>query len=306
MICSTEGEAKLKPRASTAQAPLEDGWYLYGIIRLGPGERATASTGTTGLHVADAPLDLGPAHKLVQLLERGGIAAIVRRVPLADFTAEALRDRLGDPAGLSAAVQLHNDVIRAIHQERAVLPAKFGAVYARLDDVAAAIDRQAEALLAQLEWLDGCDEWAVHVYVDQRIVREAVRADQALEPARQQLATASPGRAYFLRRQLDEALATKTAHVVEEIALAAYQRLARLATDGVAERPAGPSGGADGDVEVLRAAFLVRRERSEEFVAEVRAGADDGRGGRCTYSGPWPPYSFAAIQERGGDDHQDA
>jgi len=288
------------------EASGQDGWYLYGIIRLSAGESAPAWADTTGVNIAEAHLDLGPDYGPVQLLEIGSLAAVVRRILLADFTAEALQTQLGDPSRLRLVVQMHNDVIHAFHQERAILPAKFGAAYARFSDIAAAIDQRSEAILAQLTRLDGCDEWAVHVYVDQRIIREAVRADQATEPAQQQLAAASPGRAYFLRRKLDDDLAARTAHVTEEIALAAFQRLAGLAVDARGDRPANPSGNDDAEAEVLRAAFLVRRELSEEFVASVRATADYGRGWHCTYSGPWPPYSFAASPEMDGDERQDA
>src|SRR5262245_38221286 len=116
-----------------AQVPQEDGWYLYGIIRLPPGASDQARTGATKIEIAHVALDLGPDHEPVQLLERGGIAAVVRRVSLADFTAEALEARLGDPDGLRLAVQMHNEVIRTVHREWAILPAKFGAVYARFD-----------------------------------------------------------------------------------------------------------------------------------------------------------------------------
>jgi hypothetical protein len=258
------------------------------------------------LDVVETSLDLGPDQVRVQLLNRGDLAAVVRRVSLADFTAEALQARLGDPAMLRLAVNVHNDVIYAVHQRSAILPARFGAVYARLEEIAAAIDQRSEALLAQLTRIDGCDEWAVHISVDQRRVWEEIRADQAQDPALRQLATASPGRAYLLRRKLDDSLAARVAQVTDEVAVAAYQRLARLAVDGVAERPAVTSGDADGEAEVLRAALLVRRERSAELVADVRAAAEDDGRWRCTFSGPWPPYSFAAIPERDGDDRQDA
>lgn len=292
--------------SARAGASLEGGWYLYGITGVGSGEYAPAPTGTTPLDLVEIPLDLGPGQTRVQLLKRGNLAAVVRRVSLADFTAEALQARLGDPAMLRLAVQLHNDVIHAVHQQRAILPARFGAVYAHLDDVAAAIDRRSDTLMAQLAWLDGCDEWAVHIYVDRQAVRAAIRADQALDPAQQQLATASPGRAYLLRRKLDEGLAAKTAQAAEELALTAYQQLAQLATDGVPTRPASPSSNADGEAEVLRAAFLVRRERSTDFVATVRECTERGQGCHCTCSGPWPPYSFAALTEGDDDDRQDA
>jgi hypothetical protein len=253
-----------------------------------------------------AELDLGAAHVPVQLLVRGSIAAVVRRVSLADFTAEALQSRLGNASQLQAAVRTHNDVIQAVHQARAILPAKFGAVYERLEDVAEAVDRRAGAIQAQLDWLDGCDEWAVHVYVDRRIVQTTIQAELARGRAVDDLATAGPGRAYFLQRKLADDLAARTAQMTDDLAVAAYQRLARAAVDAVAERPAGPSVGADGEVEALKAAFLVRRERQDDFLDDVRACTDAGQAWRCTCSGPWPPYTFATMPEGVGDDRQDA
>src|SRR5436190_6051225 len=145
-MCSAGGTVtRTDAKASMAEAGHEDGWYLYGITRLSSGESAPVCTDTSGVKVVEAHLDLGPDHEPVQLLEVGSLAAVVRRVPLADFTAEALRARLSDPSRLQLVVHLHNNVIHAVHQERAILPAKFGAVYARLDDIVAAIDRRSEA-----------------------------------------------------------------------------------------------------------------------------------------------------------------
>jgi hypothetical protein len=291
---STNGSS---PAAGTPDA---DGWYLYGITHLSSGGRVPAGTGNADLDVAVAQLDLGPDREPVQVLVRGSLAALVRRVSLADFSAEALQARLGDPALLRLAVQMHNDVICAVHQQRPVLPAKFGAVYAHLDDIATAIDQRSEAILGQLSLIDGCDEWAVHVYVDRRIIRAVIQADQALDSAQQELASAGPGRAYFLQRKLADDLAARTMQVTDETGLAAYQRLARWAVDAVAERPASPSVDADGEAEVLKAAYLVHRERRDDFLADVRANSEPGRAWRCRYSGPWPPYSFAAIPEGSG------
>jgi len=279
------------------ETPDADGWYLFGITHPNLGRSKPAETGSTDLDGALAQLDLGSDHEPVQLLVRGSLAAVVRQVSLADFSAEALQARLGDPALLSLAVQRHNDVICAVHRQWPVLPAKFGAVYVHLDDIATAIDQHAEAILAKLRLLGDCDEWAVHLYVNRQIVRAAIQADPALDSAQQELASAGPGRAYFLQRKLADDLAERTMHVSDDTALAAYQRLARWAVDGVAERPASPSVDADGEAEVLKAAYLVHRARTGDFLADVRAGAEPGRAWRCTYSGPWPPYSFASIPE---------
>lgn len=126
-MCST-GAAVTRTDADSlmAEASREDGWYLYGITQPISGERAPARSDATGVKVDETHLDLGPDHEPVHVLAIGSLAAVVRRVPLADFTAEALEARIGDPAWLTLAVQMHNDIIRAVHQERAILPAKFG------------------------------------------------------------------------------------------------------------------------------------------------------------------------------------
>jgi hypothetical protein len=286
--------------SSASQAPQEHGWYLYGIVRRDPGEAAPAWSGTTEHRDAEAAASLGLDCDGIQLLERGGLAAVVARVPVAEFTTEALQARLGNPAGLESIVRMHNAVIGAVHQRQAILPAKLGAVYADLEDVAWAMEQRHDALSAQLERVDQCDEWAVHVYVDRPTMRAHLIAEQASDPVQQQLAAAGPGRAYLLRRKLADSLAAKTAQILDDIAEAAYRRLALLAVEAQAERPASPSGDADGEVEVLRAALLVRRERREELVAGARACAGERPGLRCTSSGPWPPYSFAASPESDG------
>lgn len=283
-----------------------DGWYLYGIARRDPVGIAPAWPGWPDEPNVEGSLDLGPDHAQVRLLACGRLAAVVKQVPLADFTTEALQARLADPTALAASVREHDGVIRAVHQRQTILPAKFGAVYARLEDIEAALEHRHDTLLAQLERLAGCDEWAVHVYVNHGIVQNQVRADHAADPAMQQLAATRPGRAYFLRRRFDEALATKTREVAEDAAQMAYRRLSRLAAESIADRPAHPSHDEHGDMEVLRASFLVRREQRDAFIAEVCACRDTDGAWRCTYSGPWPPYSFAAIPDRDDDGHQDA
>ena len=292
--------------APGASAPDEGGWYLYGITRCDMELIGRARLGDEHRADVEAPLDGAPGRQSLHLLEQGSLAAVVRPVSLDDFAAEALQARLSDPARLEAMVRVHNAVIADIHHEQAILPSRFGAVYARLADVAADLERRHDELMARLDWVDGCDEWAVHVYVDSQAVQARARAEQTVDPVQQELTVARPGRAYFLRRKLEEDLAARTAQMTEELAHTAYQRIARLAVAVEAERPARPPGGMVGEIEVLRAALLIQRERRDELVAQLHACTEDQGGWSCMYSGPWPPYSFATFGERSGDDHRDA
>ncbi|MGH7678937.1 MAG: GvpL/GvpF family gas vesicle protein [Gemmatimonadaceae bacterium] len=248
------------------------GWYLYGITRSGPR--------------VDEPL---------QLLEFSGLAAVVTPVSLADFSSAALRERMQDASVLESTVRDHNRVVETIHAAQAILPAKFGLVYTNADDVVASLQRAHDTLLDQLNRLDRCDEWAVHLYANRAAQRERISTgDPAIQLLREQRAAARPGRAYFIEQQLRVEVDVATAQALWNLAQSAFGQLSAHAVSGQLNPiKAGTAADDAGEVEIMRASFLVARDGAERFKAEARSIADTSAGTRCEYSGPWPPYSFA-------------
>ncbi|MGN6110891.1 MAG: GvpL/GvpF family gas vesicle protein, partial [Kofleriaceae bacterium] len=143
------------------------GWYLYGIV-LDPGSE-----------VLDAGIAGVPGEDALRLIRHGELAAIAAPVPLAEYDAEALRPRLRDPDWLEAAVRRHHAVVERIHSAQIILPAKFGAVYASVDDVRHALERGQEELRDRLAALNDCDEWSVHLYATARQALERVATRDA-------------------------------------------------------------------------------------------------------------------------------
>jgi hypothetical protein len=297
-MTETREDAAAQTRADALVAD-EWGWYLYGITRGGALPTTQPERGDGDPGKAALALDLGGDEgEPVQVLDCGPLAAIVRRVPLAQFSEEALRARHDDSAWFADMVHRHNRVIAAIHQQQTILPAKFGSVYARAEDVQAAVAAAQEALLAQLERVEGCDEWAVHVFAARPAIEQRVVAEHPiLQQLQHDLATASPGRAYFLQHKLDEERAAATEQALRELAQAAYEHLARGAVADRVTPPARSTPDAHGEIEILRAAFLVPRADADPFLAEVRSCVEGRDGVRCEYSGPWAPYSFAVPTE---------
>jgi hypothetical protein len=155
-----------------------------------------------------------------------------------------------------------------------------------------------DALLAQLDRLEGCDEWAVHIYADRASVqRRAAAQHPSIRQLRDDLGTARPGRAYFLKRKLATELATATNQGLDELAQAAYDQLRRSAVAGQISPSARSASDNDAEVELLRAAFLVPRSGTDAFIQAVDTFAAGQEGVRSQYSGPWPPYSFAAEEQ---------
>lgn len=263
------------------------GWYLYGIMQL-------FRTGEPQPAIGDG-LD---ARAPVEMLRCGDLAAVVSRVPLAELGAEAVRVRLQDAIWLEAMVRGHERVVETAHRLRTILPAKFGSVYASPEELLAAVEQTHDMLLARLEQLEGCDEWGVRVYAHHPTIRRRVTMeDTQVLRLQQDLATASPGRAYLLQRKLADLLAVTTDQALCSLAQAGYDHLARYAIAGHIGHQPDLRRGLRDEVELLRAAFLISRPTASAFAEEIRRFTEGEEGLRCEYSGPWPPYNFVAADE---------
>jgi hypothetical protein len=271
----------------------DEAWYLYGIVRAPrPGQEQHGSD-PNGIRSA---LDALSAEGItLQLVDHADVAAVVKLVPRHEFTDESLQERLRDPVALEAMARAHNHVIATVHGQETILPAKLGGVYARLEDVQLALEQTHDVLRAQLDRLEGCDEWAVHMFADRATVQRHVAAQNpSIRQLREDLQTARPGRAYFLQRKLAADLAAVTEQTLEELARTGYNLLAQSAVAGQISPMARQATNERGEIELLRAAFLVPRARAPAFVQTVDSLASGREGVRSEYSGPWPPYSFAA------------
>jgi hypothetical protein len=266
------------------------GWYLYGITRAGSlvkdlVEQVDGPVNATieGTRESDA--------ECVQLVEWADLAAVVRSVSLEEFDAEALGERAANPVWLQAAVRHHNAAIEAIHARQAILPARFGVVFASVEDVTTTLETAHSQLIAHLDRVEGCDEWGVHVYADVQTADRRAAEDPSVSQLREAIASASPGKAYFLRRKLDDQVAAATDRLLADLADSAYEVLQSQAVDANVS-PLARSHRSDDELEVLRAALLVRRDRREALL--IAAESVSGQALRCECTGPWPPYSFAA------------
>jgi hypothetical protein len=254
-----------------------EGWYLYGITLHGPLSSELAEP--------------------VQVLDCDGLAAVVRPVLLAEFSQEILQERLRSATQLEAIVRSHNQVVDAVHACQAILPAKFGSVFATAEDVRAALQSTRDLLVPQLHRLEGCDEWAVHLFANRAQLQEGISmGSSVMRRLRDECAAARPGRAYFLGQQLRRELELATEQGMATLAQEAFDRIAEHAVAGQLSR-VGPVRSGPDEMEILRASFLVARAGVEQFEEAVHSSAPTTAALRAEYTGPWPPYSFAAWND---------
>jgi hypothetical protein len=255
----------------------ETGRYLYAVSRgLEPSDLA----GVPGLDGA-----------ALELVHHEGLVAVVSDVDLAEYGEEGLRRNLEDLGWLERAARGHDTVVQTAARAAPTAPLRLaticyddGAVHQRLrewyDDLVAVLDR-----------IEGRLELSVKVVAPPRT---------AASPRPVAAASAPGAGAAYLRQKQSE----RRARVDDEAAAAdaAARVHDELASASVASRllPAQDPRltGHEGTM-VLNGAYLVEAEHVAAFTALAdRLTGELEPGLTVDCRGPWPPYSFAVLEQR--------
>ncbi len=237
-----------------------------------------------------------PEEPCFAVLEAGLVAA-VSRVPPETFAEEPLNALLRDLAAVAPYALRHETAVRALMAAApALVPVAFGAVYQGAAGVQALLRARADAFRRALDRVREREEWTVKVFRDQAALLRAAEAHSAEAHAlATAMRTATPGRAYLLRRQRERVVAAAAERLAAQLVGECLRRLAALSAavrQEVAREP--------GTDLLLKASFLVPRVAVARFTAEAERLRAEGaaHGLQVVASGPWAPYSFA---EESGD-----
>jgi hypothetical protein len=251
--------------------------YVYAVCRPFGAALQSQLTGVAG----DPP----------RLLAHGDLVAVVSHVPEADFSEDALRAHLEDLDWLAGTARAHQQVIDALTAVTTPLPLRLATVFRDDSGVRVMMEERRESFLRTLGRLDGRVEWGVKVYVEAGSEGAAEQAEPAPKPA--------SGRDYLRQRRMrtraNEDLWTRA----EQFATRLHESLSARADDARLHAPQNPGLSGAAGRNVLNAAYLVRRDVSEEFVEMVDGTKDDSPGIRVELTGPWAAYSFAGEESPG-------
>jgi Gas vesicle synthesis protein GvpL/GvpF len=236
--------------------------YVYGVV----------SAGTMGALAVE-----GVAGRPVETIESDGLAAVVSQL-----AEERLRVRRRD-------LLAHLRVLETVFAETTVVPCAFGMVVPNRQAVATDfMSARLAELRALLDELDGRLQLNVTASYDEAaVLRELVATDPEIARGREQ--TLALGRAgHFANIRLGELVAAALADRRAADNGRLLERLAAASEDVAVDS-------AD-DMTVLKASFLIARERAERFdsVLEELAAAE---GPRIMFEaiGPLPPTAFAEL-----------
>jgi Gas vesicle synthesis protein GvpL/GvpF len=286
LVAAALGEPPL-PRMRTPHrrdaVPAEAGelWWAYCVLRAGD----PYPEGAAGIEQS----------RPVERVEAAGLAALVSRVPRAEFGEEPLRENLNDLGWLERVARAHEAVLDQTLGAATIVPLRICTLYESEERVRQMLTRERASLTAALDELTGREEWGVKVLVDPDLLaREARSRSEELRALEAEVDARGDGGAYMLRRRLEREVRELADALAAELAEQVQSRLGVVALDGVTRSPQNPSlSGHEGSM-VLNAAYLVDAERVDELrqlVVDLNA-EYVALGARIELTGPWPPYNF--------------
>ena len=275
------GDATGREARPAGDAPQGDALWAYCVLRAGEPLPADASA------IAD--------NGRLERVDAGDLAALVSRVPLAEFGAEPLRENLNDLAWLERVARAHEAVLDATLKDSTIVPLRLCTIYESAESVREMLEREHDSLARALDALAGRQEWGVKLLVDEEQLAEHARARSTETAAlEEELGARTGGGAYMLRRRLERHVRETVDALSAELADEVHSQLADLASGTVVLSPQNPElSGHEGKM-LLNGAYLVDAERVERMhglVAELEE-RHRALGARLVLTGPWPPYNF--------------
>ena len=220
-----------------------------------------------------------------------GVSAVFTAVSDEAFSQETIDRRAGDLEWLGAIGYRHQAVVQDVMKKAALVPLRAFTLFSSEQALRAYLHENADMLGKALDRLGGKQEWTLRVEFEPQRWNEAlVSRIDSLRELQQQIDQAAPGKAFLLRKKLDDEK-KRASHAAEEALVAEIEQqvLEKLSCETVAESRERRDG-AFPQINVLI-------ERDEEAtLQELHASLNDryaGEGVALALTGPWPPYTFA-------------
>jgi len=274
---------RLPPSAPEAR----DGISPVAAKAIPPDPIAAGGDGSRGKYVycviwGDKPSSFGP-------LGIGIDPTDVHTVNYKDIAAVVSDTAIAVHEPTRANVLAHERVNETVMRDHTVIPMSFGTVFKTRDDIHELLRSAYDAFKDVLVKMEDKLEFGLKVLWDRDlIIKELEHDNEDIRRLKSEI-TSQKGSTYFARMQygrlVDAALQQRSEKYVHDI----FESLRPVSVASRANKPIG-------DRMIMNAAFLVRRDKEEDFDAIVKRIGTTLDKLTFKYTGPWPPYNFVNIR----------
>jgi len=279
-------EPKPEPRRPK-EGDAGDAWWTYCIL-----------SAKDGRAVAPRLQGIEPESG-VEVVAARGLAALVSRVPLAEYDDDRLREHLEDIEWVERTARAHEGVLDRALSDATIVPLRLCTLYRDLDGVRRLLRERGREFSENLAAIDGCTEWGVKLFVEPGRLQSAPVAEMSSADVSETRAGSEPsGADYLARRQRERALATHADELRTRCGEEIHRQLAELARESRVNPVQRPELHGREEEMLLNAAYLVPRDRANQLYEAVERLREEweAHGFQLELTGPWPPYNFVAGQ----------
>jgi hypothetical protein len=243
---------------------IREGIYIYCIVGSSPPQSFGA-------------LGIGERGDEVYCVCADGLCAVVSHSPMQKF--KMSRDNL----------LAHERVIEEVMKTHTVLPVRFATVAESEEKVRKILLKEKERFTSLLREMEGRKELGLKAVFKSEQIYAQIAAQEDIKRTRDRLASLPADKIYFQKMELGRMVEKALERAREQHRADIMGVLTPLAIEVKTTKPYG-------EMMILNAAFLVAREREEEFDRAVRA-LDERFGALVTwhYIGTLPPFNFVSL-----------
>jgi hypothetical protein len=223
-----------------------------------------------------------------------GVSAVFTRVSADEFSQEVIDRRAGDLEWLGAIGYRHQDVVSDLMRRTGIVPLRAFTLFSSDEALRSYLHEHAEMLSRVLERLDGKQEWTLRVEFDAARWSESLAARvESLRDLQNEIETAAPGKAFLLRKKLDDEK-KRASHAAEQEVVGEIEKLVveSLRCETVSETRERRDGG------FPQINVLINRdeEATLQELQQTLHARYEPEGVSLGLTGPWPPYTFASLK----------
>src|SRR5207237_10458167 len=133
------------------------------------------------------------------------VGAVFTAAPASQCSQSAIDARSGDIEWIGAIGYRHQDVVKELMKQTAVVPLRAFTLFSSEESLRSYLHEHAASLDAALNRLAGKQEWTIRIEIEAARWADALvtRVD-ALRALKNDIETAAPGKAFLLRKKLDD------------------------------------------------------------------------------------------------------
>lgn len=227
----------------------------------------------------------------VEAVDGSGLTAFVAPVDEVEFSQPVIDARSKDVEWLGRIGYRHQSVMAELMRGGTIIPLRAFTLFKTHASLTHHLDENREQFEKILERIDGKQEWTLRIEFDPERWRDALsKRVPSLAALETEIGAAAQGKAFLLRKKLDEERKKASREAEQQVASEIEQAvLDKLQSEVVAESRERRDG-AFPQINVL----LARDEEARlQELHDDLARRYDGEGVTLALTGPWPPYTFA-------------